>query len=919
MDTASTPDESAPESAEEMPQTLAQWLGEHTLFGGLPEQLLSAIASRLSEISFAANRRLILEDTWPDALYILKSGQLESYRTQQSSMANSTTLDAGEVLHLRSLLLAENTSKTVISLTDCILLKLDAAQFQQLISEFSELSQEFSRLLADRLEQVSEQLVYEQERQKALRPYLVTRVKRGVVGNSRYASRLRQQIRDVTRSEPVEIQPEKDQLEKDQSEKGQSEKGQSEKGQPDIPKKIRRQPVIIFGEPGLNKDNLAALIHFGSANKAEPMIRVNCENLRSQDLFGRGQTQPGLLDWLGAGTLLLNNVQDLDDSLKPAFLKLVQTGSYTPIRPPNSSQTDTPKTNTPETDTPSESRYSPAWILMVAEKALPELSQCAAKQIKTPPLRIRKADIEAQVNYFAQLLCRKEGLDKRRLDPAALRRLQSYDFPGNLTELENMVERAVGQSGSRAVLTEEVFWPEESAKRRFRFNLLKGYPKLRSFLLSPWWPDRINYGFTLWFYPIVIAVLFLGPQTRDQNFALNFFWAWWWPLVLLTFPFVGRLWCAVCPFMIYGEIAQKLSLKAWPRQLQGWPRAWAEHWGGWILYGGFALILLWEELWHLENTAYLSAWLLLIITAGAIVCSVLFERRFWCRYLCPIGGMNGLFAKLSIVELRAQQGICSASCNTYHCYKGGPAEGEGQATQGCPVYSHPAQLTDNRNCVLCMTCLKACPHQSVELNLRPPGIELWTTNNGTYYEIALLLLLFGAVLVHRLPQLTTLVLGDTRLLESFGGHAIAATAALFLPSAIALLADQIRSRLQGQGPNRSFLTLAYGYLPLLLFASLAHYLLLGLSEAGQILPTFWATWPPNITSSLTGTIAELITSLSVSAHPAVIAFLQGVSLIAGAVLSLIFTQKMGRQPWQKLLPQHSVTLGLTLLFWQLII
>ncbi|MGB3669399.1 MAG: 4Fe-4S binding protein, partial [Phormidesmis sp.] len=353
--------------------------------------------------------------------------------------------------------------------------------------------------------------------------------------------------------------------------------------------------------------------------------------------------------------------------------------------------------------------------------------------------------------------------------------------------------------------------------------------------------------------------------------------------------------------------------------LQGWPRAWAERWGGWILYGGFALILLWEELWHLENTAYLSAWLLLIITAGAVICSVLFERRFWCRYLCPIGGMNGLFAKLSVVELRAQQGICSASCNTYHCYKGGPAEGEGQATEGCPVYSHPAQLTDNRNCVLCMTCLKACPHQSVELNLRPPGIELWTTNNGTYYEIALLLLLFGAVLVHRLPQLTTLVLGDTRLLESFGGHAIAATAALFLPSAIALLADQIRSRLQGQGPNRSFLTLAYGYLPLLLFASLAHYLLLGLSEAGQILPTFWATWPPNITSSLTGTIAELITSLSVSAHPAVIAFLQGVSLIAGAVLSLIFTQKMGRQPWQKLLPQHSVTLGLTLLFWQLII
>ena len=430
-------------------------------------------------------------------------------------------------------------------------------------------------------------------------------------------------------------------------------------------------------------------------------------------------------------------------------------------------------------------------------------------------------------------------------------------------------------------------------------------------MLSPWWPDRINYGFTLWFYPIVVAVLMWGPQTRDQNFALNFFWAWWWPLILLGFPVVGRLWCAVCPFMIYGEIAQKLSLKAWPRQLQGWPRAWAERWGGWLLYGGFALILLWEELWNLENTAYLSGWLLLIITAGAVICSVLFERRFWCRYLCPIGGMNGLFAKLSIVELRAQQGICSASCNTYHCYKGGPAEGEGQETMGCPIYSHPAQLTDNRNCVLCMTCLKACPHKSVELNLRPPGIELWTTHRSSAYEVALLLLLLGAVLLHRLPQLSVMVLGDSAILETFIGHAIAATIALFLPSAIALVTDRIRVTFQGKGATRRFLELAYGYLPLLLFASLAHYLLLGLSEAGQIVPVFLSTWHLPTSSSAA--------NVSFTAHPAVMAFLQAISLIAGAGLSLLLTQKIGRQPWRKLLPQHSVIIGLGVLFWQLIV
>ena len=67
-----------------------------------------------------------------------------------------------------------------------------------------------------------------------------------------------------------------------------------------------------------------------------------------------------------------------------------------------------------------------------------------------------------------------------------------------------------------------------------------------------------------------------------------------------------------------------------------------------------------------------------------------------------------------------------------------PAKGEGQETLGCPLYSHPAQLEDNRDCVLCMTCLKACPHRSVEFNLRPPGIELWTTHQPRSYEVALM-------------------------------------------------------------------------------------------------------------------------------------------------------------------------------------
>ena len=841
------------------------WLQENTVLEGLPEKLVGAIAECLSEKTLSKDQELIQEDTEPETLYILKSGRMESSQTQKKATAQVAGLLPGSILNLRELLLEKPAERTIVALTDCQLWQLSGQRLKELAEEYSALNQELSQLLADQVAQLSEQLEQEQERQQALRPYLVPKVERGVVGASRYAKKLRQNMREATNVE------------------------KGEDG--------RRSPILFFGEPGLSKDNLAALIHFGSSNKKEYMIKLNCETLRAVDLFGRGEDKPGLLAWLQEGTLLLNNIQDLDPDLKAPIIQLLETGEYTPV--------------TQAGDDSLSPQTSRAWILMVSEQNVPEFTKCSpVKLIKVPPLRVRKGDMESIVNYFIKLECKKRGVPKPTLTPEALRRLQSYDFPGNLAELEGLVERAIAQSESKTRLTEELFWAESQKQQRLRFNLLNSYAKFRRFLRSPWWPTRINYWFTSWFYALVLIALFFGPQTRDSNVALNFFWAWWWPLVLISFPFVGRLWCAVCPFMIYGEITQKLSLWLWPRSLKKWPSQWAERWGGWILYGGFAMILLWEELWNLENTAYLSGWLLVIITAGAMICSALFERRFWCRYLCPIGGMNGMFAKLSMVELRAQRGICSATCNTYHCYKGGPSEGEGQETNGCPVYSHPAQMADNRNCVLCMTCLKACPHRSVELNLRPPGIELWTTPNSTAYEVALLLLLWGAVLLHRLPELTRLVLGSDAILSGFVGHAIAAIIALGFPVAIALLAHQIVRLLNPKFKPRPFISLAYGYLPLVLFSNLAHYLHLGLTEAGQVIPLSLATLGQPI-----GNTASLVWI----AHPAVITFLQGCCLILGAILSSFLTQKIARQPFLKLLPQHATIVFLTALVWKAVL
>jgi transcriptional regulator with AAA-type ATPase domain/NAD-dependent dihydropyrimidine dehydrogenase PreA subunit len=847
-------------------ETLVNWLAENTELGILSRDILQAIALEMEISTFPPGFRVVIEDTPVTNLYILEGGVADRYRRKQPGLMWGSSLLPGAIVNLSALQRSQPADSRIITRTECQFWVISADRWRSLLERYPRITEAYAQRLAAKLEQLEAEIAYDRERQTALRSYLVPRAKRGVIGNSRYAVKLRQQIRTASSD---------------------------------------ARSVLISGEPGLEKDNLAALIHFSSSRRSEPIIQIKSALLQTNgaELFGRLGGKPGLLEWLGEGTLILNDVQELPPQLYPQIQQLLTEGTYTPV--------------VREGQIPRPPRSSNARIILISEIVQPQLYNLTQHKIKVPSLRVRKEDLEAQVNYYLNIFCRQKKLVKPQITPEAIRRLQAYDFPGNLQELQGMVDRALVQAQGSQVLTEEVFWAQAAKQQKFRLNLFKIYPKFRQFLRSDWYPDRVNYWFTTWVFALVVTILFVAPQDRQHNFALNIFWAWWWPLILLLFPIVGRLWCAFCPFMIYGEIVQKLSLKIFPRTLNKWPRQQAEKWGGWFLFGLFTLIFLWEELWNLENTAYLSSCLLLLITAGAVIFSLIFERRFWCRYLCPIGGMNGLFAKLSIIELRAQQGTCAAECSTYHCYKGGKGFGEGLTTNGCPVYSHPAQLTDNKDCVLCMTCLKACPHRSVELNLRPPGIELWTTHVPHGYEVALLFLLLGGIYLHRLPEINSL-LGLGINLEQFFPHLGLSIAVLIIPPLIPLVAYAVMQAIYRLGKAEtipfkitkplSFVCLAYGYLPLVWGGSLAHYWRLGLQEGGRVIPIAFATF---------GQIRDDLPSFV--GDPAVISFLQGLTLIVSLLVTIFVTQKIAKRSIKSLMPQHLASLCLMVSLWYAIV
>ena len=676
------------------------------------------------------------------------------------------------------------------------------------------------------------------------------------------------------------------------------------------------QSVVFQAQSGTGKTFLAGLIHSRSELANEPFAELDCAKLpKLKDgrldtdlLFGRVDQKTGLFELLERGTLLLNNVQVLSGGDRDRLIHYLKTGLIFPNHDVLS------KTNL--AIAPPQSIQASVRLFLASPHKI-DLPDINAITIKLLTLPQRKGDIPDFARYFLNQFCEEQNRPLLQLDQSDLRRLLSYDYPANLSELAEILHRAVIMTPmGHKVIPEQALWSVQSTKNAFRLDLLTHVPWLRQVFLSRWYPEGLWVVMMAFFVPITLLG-FIGAQDRDSSVTLNMFWAWWWPGYLFLFVFVGRIWCAVCPFMITAEWLRRISLWLFPRQQLTWNTQWLNRWGAWILFAGFVAIYLWEKLWDLPHHANLSAWLLLAITAGAVIFSQIYERRLWCRYLCPIGGMNGMFAKLSMVELRSTPQVCGSQCHSFGCYKGSGATpvtfadalpNEGQATGGCPLYSHPNLLQDNRDCMLCMTCLKACPNRSAQLNLRFPASDLLDDHQGFWAEVALLLLLLGGVLMHHSQMiLAWLGFGSIRI---DANHLLIsvpiALTLLCIPALLTYVTHTIARLFDPQQPD--YLAVIYAYLPLTLAANLAHYIPAAMTEAGRIVPVLART----LGYSTVG-LPTLTWSLDVAQ------FLQGVTLFSVLAFSPYPLLRITKRSWLSNLPHLLLMVGFTVLFFKLMI
>lgn len=247
---------------------------------------------------------------------------------------------------------------------------------------------------------------------------------------------------------------------------------------------------------------------------------------------------------------------------------------------------------------------------------------------------------------------------------------------------------------------------------------LTGNPFIKQVLKNRW-PQLTVFVVMLTGYVFAILAGLVGTTVGSHNFSIVFVWiAWWAILILVAVPFFGRGWCAVCPIPLPGEWLQRGAVLTpaakKPKWLnRRWPRALRNIW---LQNVSFLLLALFSSV--LLTTPNITGIVLAGMLFAAIGLSTIFERRSFCRYLCPVGGFIGLYSQTAPLELRIKEKQVCAACEGKPCYNGS-ANG-----YGCPWDVFPGGLTKNTYCGLCMECLRTCPHDNIAIHVRPFSADL---------------------------------------------------------------------------------------------------------------------------------------------------------------------------------------------------
>ena len=235
--------------------------------------------------------------------------------------------------------------------------------------------------------------------------------------------------------------------------------------------------VVILGESGSGKELVAHILHENSPRAKKPFIEMNCaaipQELIESELFGHEkgsftgafERKQGKFELADEGTLFLDEIGDMSLTTQSKVLRIIETQDFQRVGGSKNIKVD-------------------VRIIAATNKDLREevkkgnfredlLFRLNVIPIIVPPLRERKEDIPELVDYFLEYFAAEYGQKPKKITPDGLNMLQAYDWPGNIRELKNVIERFVIMNPSNIITAKNILIGESTRSDYFAFNTLK--------------------------------------------------------------------------------------------------------------------------------------------------------------------------------------------------------------------------------------------------------------------------------------------------------------------------------------------------------------------------------------------------------------------------------------------------------------
>mgnify|MGYP001340838879 CR=1 FL=1 len=592
-------------------------------------------------------------------------------------------------------------------------------------------------------------------------------------------------------------------------------------------------PFILSGESGTGKSIIARQIHLQSGQRQGQYREVDLRDFEpgqfERKLFGTEQSafpfaqarQAGLLEQTSGGTIVFTHIHLMKEELQEKLVRILDSSTYYHV--------DSAKPLAMQSRVVFITNFTLEY-LKNTDKVIPRLLAFFERQhFEVPPLRQHKEDIPRLVSHYLERYSKEYVKNIKKVTPETLGIFMNYDWPGNLTELSSVIRRAVMLAQKDEIIPDQILLGLPKTEGKWEYNILRiaWIRKLLNSRLFPALPQAIVGSVLL----ITILFLFFGPANAESNLGLTIAWYIGWPLMFFSFFFLSRTWCSVCSLAVPGTLLQNIVKPTRNTPL------FIKNYSGWIM-AGLCILVFWVEIvWNAYDSPWLTGGIILVITLGSVLFSVLFARRSWCRYLCPLGAVNAIFSMPSVVELRSNRHVCLNRCQSHTCFRG-EADRE-----GCPMFRHPYLVDNNRDCIMCAKCIKNCENSSIQLNLRLAPQELWDEENprraDLFFIVAMGAIFFPFALLQDFTLFATWLADLCGSLGWQPPYAVAASALFFLNILVFQLGYSlmvwIQSRYVKMDRKMLLPLFGYGFIPLILGGFMSLHLEFFVRGAGRII------------------------------------------------------------------------------------